>query len=108
MIPEIKEVKDTSSDLFNERLTPRAIVEVYGYDIKIDGDDPTCGLWFVSENNVETKATIVAENKPSKIIALIPELSPGKWQLKVVTQYSGGGNLVKLPKVFVFPKKLTV
>ena len=107
-LPQIQEVKDSVSATVNERLTARGVVEVRGYNLKIDGNDPACGLWFVNETGEETKADIVVENKPSKIIAIIPDLKAGKWQVKVVTQYTGSGTMVKAPKVFVYSKFLNV
>ena len=47
-------------------------------------------------------------NKPSKVTAFIPGLSPGNWQLKLVTQFSTGGVTLKTPKTFVFPVNLKV
>ena len=104
--PQIQEVKDSVSGAFNDRLTARGVVEVRGYNLKIDGDDPSCGLWFVSEGGQATKAEVVIENKPSKILAMIPALASGNYQVKVVTQYSVGGKFLKIPKQFVYPKML--
>jgi hypothetical protein len=107
VIPQIKEVKDVVSATVNEKLTAKGIVEVMGYDIKIEGTDAACGLWFVKEDGQEIKATVIAENKPSKIIAMVPDLTAGKWHVKIVTQYSGG-KVLKTPKIYTFPKLLTV
>ena len=106
--PQIQEVKDSVSGTVNDRLTSKGVVEVRGYNLKIDGDDPSCGLWFVAENGSETKATVIIDNKPSKVIAMIPELTSGSYQVKVATQYSGGGRFLLAPKVFVYPKSLLV
>jgi len=37
-LPQIQEVKDSVSQTVNERLTARGVVEVRGYNLKIDGD----------------------------------------------------------------------
>ena len=107
-LPQIQEVKDSVSGTVNERLTAAGVVEVRGYNLKIDGDDPTCGLWLVDENGQQTKAAVIIENKPSRIIAMIPQLNAGSYQVKVITQYSGGGTFIKNPRSFVYPKNLTV
>jgi len=107
-LPQIQEVKDSVSGAINERLTSGGVAEVRGYNLRIDGDDPTCGLWFVANGGQETKADVVIENKPSKILAMIPALAAGNYQVKVVTQFTGGGKFLKTPKVFVYPKTLTV
>ena len=107
-LPQIQEVKDSISGAVNEKLTNKGVVEVRGYNLRIEGDNPNCGLWFVAENGTEIKAEVMIENKPSKIITMIPQLSSGKWQVKVATQYSGGGKLLKEAKIFVYPKNLRV
>jgi hypothetical protein len=105
----ISEVKDSSSGKTDECITVPGAVEVSGYNIKIEGDDPTCGLWFVAENGTAVKAVTFIENKPSRVVALTPALDAanGACQVKIVTQFSGS-NLLKTPKVFVYPKNLTV
>lgn len=105
--PIIQEVKDTVSGKVNEELTPNGVIELRGYNIKIVGNDASTGLFFVSDAGEEIKATVFAENKPSTIIAIIPALATGNWQVKIATQYSGG-TLLKTPKVYVYPKVLTV
>jgi hypothetical protein len=107
-LPNIQEVKDSVSGTVNEKLTKKGVLEVRGYNLKIEGTDATCGLWFVSDNGTETKADVLVENKPSRIIAMIPDLPDGGCQIKVVTQYIGNGKFSKTPKVFVYPKNLVV
>ena len=104
--PNIIEVKDSISGKTNEILTPDGVLEVRGYNIKICGDNPTCGLWFVG-NGSEIKAATYSENKPSTLIAMIPALEKGSYQIKVVTQYSKS-RILKQPKVFVYPVVFTV
>jgi len=83
------------------------MLQVRGFNIKIDGENPTCGLWLVGEDGMETRVTSILENMPSRIIARIPDLAPGEYQVKVVTQYAGTVTL-KTPREFVFQKNLIV
>ena len=106
--PQIQEIKDSISKKTDEVLTSRGVVEVRGYNLKIEGDDTACGLWFVHENGDEIQAEIIIENKPSKIIAIIPLLDNGNYQVKIVTQHTGSATLVRAPKVFVYQKSLVV
>jgi hypothetical protein len=105
-------VKDSVSGSVNERLTAGGVVELRGYGLKIDGDNPACGLWFVAETGEELRAEVIIENKPSRIIAMIPARPDGAGavpvRLRVVTQYSGGGKFLATPKVFVYPKTLSI
>ncbi len=107
-MPQIQEVKDSVSGLVNEILTPKGVIEVYGYNLKIEGDDPACGLWFITDDGSENKAEVLIENKPSKILAMIPELLPGGCRIKIVTQFTGSGTLVKMPRVYTYPKVLQI
>jgi len=106
--PQIQEVKDSVSGKVNEILTRKGVVEVRGYNLKVEGDNPNCGLWFVTEEGKEFKANVIIENKPSKIMAMLPEIDGNKVQVKVVTQYTGSGTMVKNPKVFLYQKQLQI
>ncbi len=107
-LPQIQEVKDSVSHLVNEILTPGGVAQIYGHNLKIEGEDPACGLWFISEDGTETKAEIVIENKPSRVIVVIPYLAAGEYRIKIATQFANGVKLLKTPKVFVYPKSLSV
>ena len=39
-------------------------------------------------------------------MAMIPDLEVGNYNIKVVSQYSGGGNLLKAFKTFTYSKLL--
>ena len=104
----IKEVKDSFSGIVNDTLTPGGVVEIKGRQLSIAGDDPSIGVWFVGEDATETSALKIIENKPAKIMAVIPDLPVGTYQVKVATQYAGGKTFLKVPRVFVYQKKLTV
>ena len=102
-LPQIQEVRDSKTGSVNEVLTSNGVVEVYGYNLKIAGDDPRCGLWFIATDGVEIRAEVMIDNKPSKIIAMIPQLDYDEMQIKIVTQYTGGV-LLKNPRTYVYPK----
>jgi len=104
--PNIQEVKDTVSGKVNEELTPNGVIEVRGYGLKISGDE-RCGLWFIPSSGEAIKAAIFVENKPSTVIAIIPPLAAGDYNIRIVTQHSSGKDL-KQPKAVIYPKTLTV
>ena len=101
--PQVQEVRDSLSATVNERLTPKGVIEIYGYNLKIAGDDSDSGLWFVHSTGREERAEVMINNKPSQIIAIIPNLEPGEWQIKIVTQYTGGA-LLKKPRAYTYPR----
>ena len=106
--PNIQEVKDSVTGSVNEKLTSNGVIEVRGYNLKIEGDDPTCGLWFIDNAGNETKAAVLIENKPARILAIIPNLDNGECRIKVVTQYVNNHKFLKTPRMFVYPKSLQV
>ena len=106
--PNILEVKDSMTGSVNEKLTAKGVVEMYGYNLKIEGNDPACGLWFINDAGNETKVERIIKNKPTRIIALIPDLDKGDYRIKIVTRFSNGGKPLKMPKTFVYPQKFRI
>jgi len=105
--PTILEVKDSVSGKVNEQLTPGGVVELMGVNIKIVGENADCGLWFVPVSGEAVKAQVIVQNKPSSLIAMIPNLSAGTYTLKEVTQFNGGKPL-KVPRTCIFNKSLLI
>jgi hypothetical protein len=87
-----------------------ALVE--GAYLKLTGTDPAVGVYLVNaETDAETKLDddLIVTNDPSKLMLLIPaELPVGAYRLKVVTQFTGAGKLLKAPREAVFAQELTV
>lgn len=108
-MPNIMEVRDFVSDTVNDLLTPGGVLQLWGSNIKLAGDHPDVGLWFIPETGEAVRAAIIVTNKPSSIIAMVPAaLSAGNHTLRVVTQYSGGSTELKTPRVNTFNKTLVV
>jgi hypothetical protein len=104
--PTILAIKDSLSGTVNKKLTAMGVVELQGSNLKIAGDDPSCGLWFIGKKDVETKAEIIIENKPSMLIAVVPDLDKGSYWIKLVSQHTIGGRILKHPKLCIYSKKL--
>ena len=81
---------------------------MWGANLKIAGDNEANGLWFVPETGDAVKAEVVITNKPSQLIAMIPALAAGNYTVRVVTQNTGGGVLLKTPRSYVFERTLVV
>jgi hypothetical protein len=103
--PQILEVKDSISGKVDEVLTNGGVAEINGFHIKIAGQAESCGLYFVGDYGSETKAVTIVENKPSKIIVMIPYLPAGYYHIKIITQFTSGKEL-KEPKITTFQKPL--
>ena len=108
----INSVTDIKTGSVNSSLTPGKNVRIIGQRLKIAGDDPSCGLYFVSDKpqdapiKVDTSEYVV--NNPSELVAVIPSLKKGNWKLRLVTQYSTGPKHLKTPQSVTFEKALTV
>lgn len=105
----ITQVMDIASGKADSILTPGNMLQILGNLIKVDGTDEGNGIFFVNQSTqVETKAAFMATNTSKSLILLIPALPAGDYTLKIVTQHSGGGTFLKLPKTISFDKILTV
>lgn len=67
----------------NTTITPNGSSELIGYNLKYDQTDPQQGIFFVAEDNTETRVEIFASITSSKIIFTAPSLAPGNYKIKV-------------------------
>jgi len=106
----ILQVTDVKSGSINDLLTPGRNLKISGTKIKVGGDNPGNGIYFVStDTNTRTKVeeSDVVVNNPSELIVIIPTLPAGTYKLEIVTQQSGS-TLLKEPRTAAFEKVLTV
>jgi hypothetical protein len=94
----IDEFTDVSTESENEALTPGGIFSLAGHKIKVTGEDPETGVYFVSEADPAVRVKAgghLAENAASKLIGTIPALSDGKWKVEIKTRFGGSGKDLK-------------
>jgi hypothetical protein len=106
----IASVVDVKTGSVNNLLTPGRDVKITGTKVKVDGDNPSVGLFFVPNaggNPIKVDPSDIVINHPSEIIAVIPNLAAGLYQIRIVTQYSSGKHL-KTPHAVTFEKPLTI
>ena len=108
----ILQVTDVKTGSVNETLTPNRNLKIAGTKIKVVGDDPKVGIFFVNTaTNTVTAVdpSDIVTNNPSELIVVIPNLPAGTYTLRVVTQftYSSKG-MLKEARVAEFDKVLTV
>jgi hypothetical protein len=75
---------------------------LHGNKIKIAGEDPDNGVYFVPENDPSkaVKVERIAENNPCKIIGIAPNTGHVYNRIEVRTQYNGSGSsFLKKPRV---------
>ena len=94
----------------NETLTPGGIFTLAGYKIKIAGEHPDCGVYFVNTAAPSQRARVtghLADNTAGRIVGMIPALAAGQWQVEAVTQFSGSGSTsLKAPRTIRYAARL--
>lgn len=106
----IMQVTDVKSGTVNDTLTPERNLKIVGYKIKVMGDSPDNGVYFVNLDTGErtpVAADDMVVNNPSEVIVVIPPLDAGAYMLEITTQYAGS-NLLKEPRTAGFDSELTV
>ena len=105
--PMVLEVKDSITQSVNENITSGGVVEITGSMLKIEGDNRQVGVSFVDDNSQSFPVTTLVDNKPARLIVIVPTLPAGTYHVQIKTQYNGGGGL-KEPRIGTFSKLLTV
>jgi hypothetical protein len=109
-LPHILEVKDIASDTVNDTLTPGGVVQLRGGRLKFLPAEANNGIFLInSEQNVETKLVVIVENKPARLIAVLPtDLAQGDYFIEVRTSCSATGKPMKSLKQGRYNKILSV
>jgi hypothetical protein len=106
---------DLISETENEFISPKGQFIIEGARIKIAGDDPECGLYFVSLHYPDKVEKIspkqLAVNTPSKLVGVFrPDfdvLGGEEWKVVVKTQFGGSNSkLLKEPRSIEFDRIL--
>jgi hypothetical protein len=95
-------VDHEAGDIAHNMFVPGDMVAIYGSKIKIAGDHPDNGVWFipVDDQSGRVKMDRMGENTATKIIGLAPVTSYDKFRLEIRTQYNGTTNtFLKEPRV---------
>ena len=107
--PYITEVKDVVSGTVNAELTKGGVVQITGSRLKFDQKDAVQGIFFVPETEAPVRAAVIAENKPARLMAIIPaDLEAGTYYIEVRTKMDTKGKTLKTLKTGKFNKPLTV
>jgi hypothetical protein len=107
----IAEVTDLRTKSVNDLLTPGRNARITGGKLKVEGSDPSCGVYFVNEaddSRVKVDEEDIVENQNAHLLVIVPALAAGAYRLEVTTQYMGGGKLLKTPRTAVSDRPLTV
>ena len=107
--PYITEVTDIVTGTVNTTLTKGGVVQLVGSRLKFDAKDAAQGIFFVPETGAPVRAAVIAENKPARLMAIIPaDLAAGTYYIEVRTKILEGNKSGKTLKTGRFNKALTV
>ena len=107
--PYITEVTDIVTGTVNTTLTKGGVVQLVGSRLKFDAKDTAQGIFFVPETGNPVRAAVIAENKPARLMAIIPaDLAAGNYYIEVRTKILEGNKYGKTLKTGRFNKALTV
>ena len=107
--PYITEVTDIVSGKVNEVLTKGGVVQLVGSRLKFDAKDTAQGIFFVPETGNPVRAAVIAENKPARLMAIIPaDLAAGTYYIEVRTKYANATKQLKTLKIGRFAKPITI
>jgi hypothetical protein len=98
----IDEFTDLKTKLLNRKATAGGLFSMRGNLMKIFGPDPRNGLRFTAPGSpaIEVPAEDIAVNESHRIVAVVPDLPPGKlWTLEITTQFNKSSKPLKEPKV---------
>lgn len=97
----IGDFTDIETGAINESLTPGGLFSMNGFKIKIKGDNPDCGLYFVSKEDPLQRYKVkksLSVNTSRKISGLVPDLPSREYSIEIKTQYTIGGIDLKEPR----------
>ena len=91
---------DTDEDASRSIYVPGNIFIVHGSKIKLAGNDPQVGIYFVPVDNPAqaVKVTRIPENTAARIIGVAPSTGAQQCRIEIRTQYTGS-ILLKAPPV---------
>ena len=106
--PYITEVTDIVTGTVNTTLSKGGVVQLVGSRLKFDAKDAAQGIFFVPETGEAVRAAVIAENKPARLMAIIPaDLAAETYYVEVRTKIIGSSQKSKTLKTGRFDKPLT-
>lgn len=88
-LPYIEQYFDVASQTSGDVLTPGGIGQLQGSRLSFDTSDAEQGVFFVTMAGAGTKVSVIALNKPSKLIFMVPALAAGEYEVKLRVRYRG-------------------
>jgi hypothetical protein len=107
----VNEVIDIKTGSVNDLITPNRNLRIKGYKLKLAGENPAVGVYFINKETserIKVDPSEIATNNPGELMIVTPVLAAGTYSLEVSSQFAGGGVNLKEPRTSAFDKVLTV
>jgi hypothetical protein len=102
-------VTDVATKATDGHITPSSIIVITGDKLRIFPEtEEGLGVFFVDESGTSIPVELISQNEPKKITALVPALTSGTYTLQIVTRFTNGNTLLKVPRVIVYDTQLVV
>jgi len=97
----IDEFTDTDEGFVNSQFIPGDLFNLTGSKIKLDGNDPGCGVFFVpvEEPRLAVRVDRIVVNNASLVAGMAPNTGHALNRIEVRTQYNGSAVFLKSPRV---------
>jgi len=93
---------DVETGSKNEVVTSGELFNISGRKIKVVGDDPSIGVYFISSEDPENMVKVtrpLSHNSAGKLSGAAPQLTGGAWIVAVKTQFNGtSSSFLKKPR----------
>jgi hypothetical protein len=105
----VEHVQNTATGNFDKDISVNSGLKITGTKIKVDGTDPSVGIYFVDADDDKTKVSAGAfiNNGDKEVDIIVPNLAPGVYLLEITTM-SSGGTLLTTPRSYLYDVPLTV
>lgn len=99
------EATTRNADGTTRAISPGQMMQLTGRNLKLAGTDASVGILFTSVESPSTTVFIarneVSINEPTRLMFVLPTtVVNGSWHVRVTSQYSSGGKLLKTPRSY--------
>jgi hypothetical protein len=106
--PLITAIRDSVSGLMDGTLSAGGALDIAGSRLKVFPGLPDNGVYFVASDGTEYKAATLVENRPSRLIVMLPALPSGAYTLEVRTHFISAATPGKQLRKAQFAKTLSI
>jgi hypothetical protein len=102
-------VTDSSTKATDGHITPSSIIVITGDKLRISPEDEEgLGVFFVDEAGANIPVELISQNDPKKLTVLVPALASGTYTLQIITRFSNGTTVLKVPRTIIYDTPLIV